>query len=76
MFIRKHGRHVEEHLQFEAAIILSGAVMTLTAATSDLKDWVWDRRKFLPVQYDDWQQVIRNHRESLKLAGPRASCNW
>jgi hypothetical protein len=74
LFIRKHERHVEEldvHLQFESPITSSGAVMTLPAATADLKDWVRDRRKFLAVQYDDWQQVIGDYRESLKQAGPR-----
>ena len=74
MLIRQHERLVEElsvQLQFEQPITGSGAVMTLPAATADLKDWVADRRKFLSVQYDDWMQVIGDFRDSVAATGPK-----
>jgi hypothetical protein len=37
----------------------------------DLADWIADERKFLPVQYDDWMQVIRDFRESVAESGSK-----
>ena len=74
MFIRQHERMVEEldvQLGFKDPITTSGSVMTLPAATMDLRDWMADRRKFLPVQYDDWMQVIGDFRDSLAESGPK-----
>lgn len=74
MLIRQHESLVEElsvQLQFKEPITSSGAVMTLPAATADLKDWVADRRKFLTIQYDDWMQVIGDFRDSMTLTGPK-----
>jgi hypothetical protein len=74
MLIRQHESFVEElsvQLQFKDPITSSGAVMTLPAATADLKDWIADRRKFLTVQHDDWMQVIGDFRDSVSLTGPK-----
>lgn len=74
VLIRQHESLVEElsmQLQFKEPITSSGAVMTLPAATADLKDWVVDRRKFLSVQYDDWMQVIGDFRDSMSFTGPK-----
>ncbi|WP_163745869.1 hypothetical protein [Mycolicibacterium helvum] len=58
-------------LQFRDPITSSGSIMTLPAATADLRDWVADRRKFLSIQYADWMQVIGDFRDSLSTAGPK-----
>jgi hypothetical protein len=74
MLVRQHEGYVEElsvQLQFKEPITSSGAVMTLPAATADLKDWMADRRKFLTVQYDDWMQVIGDFRASVSTTGPK-----
>jgi len=74
MLVRQHESFVEElsvQLQFKEPITSSGAVMTLPAATADLKDWMADRRKFLTVQYDDWMQVIADFRDSVSTTGPK-----
>lgn len=74
MLVRQHEREIEElgvQLRFREAITCSGAVMTLPAATADLKDWVADRRKFLSVQYPDWIQVIDDFRDSRAASGPK-----
>jgi hypothetical protein len=76
MLVRQHEGFVEElsvQLQFKEPITSSGAVMTLPAATADLKDWMADRRKFLTVQYDDWMQVIGDVRDSVSTTGPKLS---
>lgn len=78
MRIRQHESFVEElsvQLQFKEPITSSGAIMTLPAATADLKDWIADRRKFLTVQYDDWMQVIGDFRDSVSTTGPRLSAS-
>ncbi|MGO9507589.1 MAG: hypothetical protein ACLPXZ_09685, partial [Mycobacterium sp.] len=74
MLVRQHESVVEElgvQLQFSEPITSSGAIMTLPAATTDLKDWMADRRKFLSVQYDDWIQVIGDFRDSMSTTGPK-----
>jgi hypothetical protein len=74
MLVRQHESVVEElsvQLQFSEPITSSGAIMTLPAATADLKDWMADRRKFLSVQYDDWIQVIGDFRDSVSTTGPK-----
>jgi hypothetical protein len=74
MLVRQHESLVEElsvQLQFKEPITSSGAIMTLPAATADLKDWMADRRKFLTVQYDDWMQVIGDFNDSLSITGPK-----
>lgn len=74
MLVRQHESLVEElsvQLQFKEPITSSGAIMTLPAATADLKDWMADRRKFLTVQYDDWMQVIGDFNDSLSMTGPK-----
>ncbi|SPM32356.1 hypothetical protein MRAB57_154, partial [Mycobacterium rhizamassiliense] len=74
VLIRQHEPWVEElsvQLQFEELITGNGSVLTLPAATADLLDWVGDQRVFLPMQYDDWQQVIGDYRESLDFSGPK-----
>lgn len=74
MLIRQHEPWVEElsvQLQFDGLITGNGSVLTLPAATSDLLDWVGDQRAFLPVQHDDWQQVIGDYRDSLESSGPK-----
>jgi hypothetical protein len=58
-------------LQYEQSITSSGAVMTLPDATADLRDWLCDRRKFVPKQYDDWMQVIRDFNASVRQTGPK-----
>lgn len=58
-------------LQFEELITGNGSVLTLPAATADLLAWVGDQRVFLPMQYDDWQQVIGDYRDSLACSGPK-----
>ena len=76
MLIRQHEREVEElnvQLGFREPITSSGAVMTLPAATADLKDWIADRRKFLSVQHDDWIQVADDFRDSVAMTGPKLS---
>lgn len=74
VLIRQHERMVEElavQLGFKDPITASGSVMTLPAAAADLRDWLADRRRFLPVQYDDWMQVIGDFRDSLSESGPK-----
>jgi hypothetical protein len=74
MLVRQHESFVEElsaQLQFKEPITSSGAVMTLPAATADLKDWMADRRKFVTVRYDDWMQVIGDFRDSVSTTGPK-----
>jgi hypothetical protein len=68
VLVRQHEPWVEElsvQLQFEELITGSGAVLSLPAATSDLQDWTGDQREFLPMQHDDWQQVIGDYRDSV-----------
>ena len=72
MLIRQHEPWVEElsvQLQFEGLITGNGSVLTLPAAAADLLDWVGDQRVFLPMQYDDWQQVIGDYEDSLDQSG-------
>ena len=45
--------------------------MTLPDATADLKDWLTDRRKFVPKQYDDWMQVVHDYEAGVKQSGPK-----
>ncbi|AYE95837.1 hypothetical protein C0J29_14510 [Mycobacterium paragordonae] len=74
LLIRQHEPWVEElsvQLQFEELITGNGSVLTLPAATADLLGWVGDQRVFLPVQHDDWQQVIGDYSDSLKNSGPK-----
>jgi len=74
VFGPRHERWVEELnvvLQYKESIARSGAIMTLPDATADLKDWLTDRRKFVPKQYDDWMQVICDFRASVKQTGPK-----
>jgi hypothetical protein len=74
VLVRQHEPWVEElsvQLQFEELITGSGAVLSLPAATSDLQDWIGDQREFLPMQHDDWQQVIGDYRDSVEHAGPK-----
>lgn len=76
MLIRQHERQVEEldvQLTFDKPITGSGAIMTLPAATADLKDWIADEREFTSVQRDDWMQVIGDFRDSLAKTGPKLS---
>lgn len=76
MLVRQDESFVEElsvQLKFKEPITSSGAVMTLPAATADLKDWMADRRKFLTVQYDDWMQVIGDFCDSVSTTGPKLS---
>ncbi|BCI52216.1 hypothetical protein NIIDNTM18_14940 [Mycolicibacterium litorale] len=76
MLVRQHESLVEElrvQLSFDGPITSSGAVLTLPAATTDLRDWVADRRKFLAVQYEDWMQVVRDFRDSVSATGPNLS---
>ncbi|RFZ04400.1 hypothetical protein MML61_10060 [Mycobacterium marinum] len=75
MFRRQLERYLEElNAILDTAhipITASGAVMTLPAATADLKDWVADDRDFHSRQGDDWLQVIDDFRESLTNSGPK-----
>jgi hypothetical protein len=74
MLFRQHERWVEElsaQLQLEKPITGSGSILTLPVATLDLQDWTGDQREFLPVRYDDWQQVIGDYRESVANSGPK-----
>jgi hypothetical protein len=74
VLVRQHEPWVEElsvQLQFEELITGSGAVLSLPAATSDLQDWTGDQREFLPMQHDDWQQVIGDYRDSVEHSGPK-----
>ena len=74
MFFRQHEKHVEEIdalLGLENPITASGAVMALPAAVADLSDWIADRRKYLPVQFGDWAQVVDDYRESMRATGPK-----
>ena len=74
MLFCQHEPWVEElsvYLQLDGPITASGSVLTLLAATLDLQDWMGDQREFLPVQYDDWQQVIGDYRDSLVNSGPK-----
>jgi hypothetical protein len=76
VLIRQHERQVEEldvQLTFDKPITGSGAIMTLSAATADLKDWIADEREFTSVQRDDWMQVIGDFRDSLAKTGPKLS---
>jgi hypothetical protein len=59
------------HLRLEDYITSSGATLTASAATEDLRDWVADTRTFLSVQCDDWHQVIGDFRDSLAATGPK-----
>jgi hypothetical protein len=52
-------------------ITASGAVMTLPAATADLRDWMADGRDFRPGQRDDWMQVIEDFSTSLDESGAK-----
>jgi hypothetical protein len=61
VLIRQHERQVEDldvQLTFDKPITGSGAIMTLPAATADLKDWM---------------QVIGDFRDSLAKTGPKLS---
>ena len=60
-------------LSFKQPTTSSGAIMTLPAATADLRDWVADQREFSSVQRDDWMQVIDDFRDSLAETGPKLS---
>jgi len=74
MLFRQHERWVEElsvQLQLEGPTTASGSILTLPAATLDLQDWMGDQRAFLPMQYDDWQQVIGDYRDSVANSGPK-----
>jgi hypothetical protein len=74
VLVRQHERWVEElnvQLQLQTAIAASGSVLTLPAATLDLQDRMGDQREFLPVHYDDWQQVIGDCRDCLANSGPK-----
>lgn len=74
MLVRQPEPLVEEldaHLGLRGPITASGAVMTLPAATSDLNDWIVDKRKFLPAQLDDWVQVIGDFLDSVAESGPK-----
>jgi hypothetical protein len=75
VFGRRHERNIEELDAILGRpfipITASGAVMTLPAATADLKDWVADERDFRSMQGDDWLQVIDDFQESLKDSGPK-----
>ena len=76
MLVRQHERFVEElnvQLDFKQPITSSGAVMTLPAATADVRDWIADQRKFLSVQCIDWMQVIGDFGDSLAETGPKLS---
>jgi hypothetical protein len=76
VLIRQHERQVEEldvQLTFDKPITGSGAIMTLPAATADLKDWIGDEREFTSVQRDGWMQVIGDFRDSLAKTGPKFS---
>lgn len=76
MLIRQHERFVEElnvQMSFKQPTTSSGAIMTLPAATADLRDWVADQREFSSVQRDDWMQVIDDFRDSLAETGPKLS---
>lgn len=55
----------------DTPVTASGAVMTLTAATTDLRAWVADDRDFQSVQGDDWLHVIEDLRQSLAASGPK-----
>jgi hypothetical protein len=51
VLIRQHERLVEEldvQLGFKDPITTSGSVMTLPAATMDLRDWMADQRSSCP----------------------------
>lgn len=72
MFGPRHERLVEElniQLQYENSITSSGAIMTLPAATSDLKDWITDEREFSSKQVADWMQVIDDFGASVTASG-------
>lgn len=74
MFGPHDERWVEELnvlLQYEQPITSSGAVMPLPAAAADLADWLSDPRKFVPKQYDDWMQVIRDYTAAVDQSGPK-----
>lgn len=55
----------------DTPVTASGAVMTLVAATTDLRAWVADDRDFQSVQGDDWLHVIKDLRQSLTASGPK-----
>jgi hypothetical protein len=70
----QHESFVEElsvQLKYKDPITSSGAIMTLPAATADLKEWIADRRKFQNVQQPDWMQVIGDFRGSVSATGPK-----
>lgn len=72
MFGRRHERLIEElniQLQYENSITSTGAIMTLPAATSDLKDWITDEREFSSKQVADWMQVIDDFGASVTASG-------
>ena len=72
MLFRQDERWVAElsvQLQLDRPITASGSVLTLPAATLDLQDWMGDQCEFLRVQYDDWQQVIGDYRDSVAKSG-------
>ena len=74
LFGRQHEPLVEELsvlLQYQRAITSKGGVLTLPAAAADLRGWITDRRKFLPVQHDDWTQVIDDFRASAAETGSK-----
>lgn len=74
VFGRRHERQVEELTQILSAdtpITASGAVMTLPAATTDLRAWVADDRDFQSMQGDDWLHVIEDLRQSVATSGPK-----
>jgi hypothetical protein len=77
VFGRRHERQIEElHAVLgppHIPITASGAVMSLPAATEDLKSWVADDRVFRSMHGDDWLQVIDDFLESLKTSGPKLS---
>jgi hypothetical protein len=74
VILNQEERWLEElsyQLQLSDEITASGATMTAPAATSDPRDWIDDERTFLSVQYDDWQQVIGDFRDSIQQTGPK-----
>lgn len=60
-------------LQYDRPISSTGATMTLPAASSDLTDWITDRRTFVSQQYADWMQVMDDFGASVKETGPKLS---
>lgn len=58
-------------LHYDSPITSTGAVMTLPAASADLKDWITDDRRFVSQQHDDWMQVMGDFSASVKATGPK-----